>query len=113
MQLTWVGQVPVEDMRYFLPVLPPTAILTAYTLNKIKGKESRKNLFFVMLPLTLLIITGFIMAHYGINWQIHRRELGRIFEPYFIAFVTVILAYGLVYSRIVGMVIQRWKEKHL
>ena len=113
MQLTWVGQVPVEDMRYFLPVLPPTAILTAYALNKIKGKESRKNLLFVMLPLTLLIITGFLMAHYGINWQIHRRELGRIFEPYFIAFVTVILAYGVVYSRIVGMVLQRWKEKHL
>jgi hypothetical protein len=111
MQLTWVGQVPVEDMRYFLPVLPPAAILSAYTISKTaEGRENRKNMFFILLSLTLLIITGFLIAHYGINWQIHRRELGRIFNPPLIALVIVSIVYLLIYSETLSKIFTRRKS---
>ena len=76
-----VGQAPVEDKRYFLPVFPPAAILSAYTISKTAEGRDRKNMFFILLSLTSLIITGFLMTHYDINWQIRSRELGRIFNP--------------------------------
>jgi hypothetical protein len=97
MQMTWVGKVPVEDMRYFLPVLPPTAILSAYATNRIG-----KNKVFISALLALLIIIGFLMAHYGINWQIHRHELGWIFNPPSIAVVIATLTYLLIYAMVLS-----------
>jgi len=111
-QLTWVGQVPVEDMRYFLPVLPPTAILSAYAIGhnaKDLKNGSAKSLLFI--SLALLTITGFLMAHYGINWQIHRRELGPIFYPPLMAILFAISLYVLIYSKVLGKIVIEWKEK--
>ena len=112
MQMNWVGQVPVEDMRYFLPVLPPTAILSAYAIGQTaKSWENRKNRYFVLTLLSLIILTGFLMAHYGINWQIHRRELGPIFNPPMIAILFAALVCLLIYSKVLGKATKRRKEK--
>ena len=110
--MNWVGRVPVEDMRYFLPVLPPTAILSAYAIGQtVKSWENRKNRYFVIILLSLIILTGFIMAHYGINWQIHRRELGPIFSPPMIAILFAALVCLLIYSEVLCNTFRSWKER--
>ena len=91
MQLSWVGKVPMEDMRYFLPILPAAAILTASVINR----EDR----FTMIIIILFILTGFIMGYYSIYWQINRRILGPSFNPPVIALLILITIYLLVYSR--------------
>ena len=116
MQMSWVGQIPVEDMRYFLPVLPPTAILSAYAMCQIvKRWEARKNQYLVII-LSMIALTGFIMAHYGINWQLHRRQLGPIFTPPIIAILftalVYLLIYGeLIYSKALGNSFRCWKKR--
>ena len=81
MQLTWVGQVPVKDMRHLLSVLPPAVILLTYTISKTEEDMDRKNMFFIPIYLTLFIDTGFLMAYYDINWHINSRELEQVFNP--------------------------------
>jgi len=81
MQLTWVGQVPVKDMRHLLLVLPPAVILLTYTISKTEEDMDRKNMFFIPIYLTLFIDTGFLMVYYDINWHINSRELEQIFNP--------------------------------
>ncbi|HDM67288.1 MAG TPA: hypothetical protein ENG62_02745, partial [Thermoplasmatales archaeon] len=80
MQLSWVGKIPMEDMRYFLPVLPPAAILVADTLQD--GKPYMK-----ITIVSLFISTGILMSYHAINWQINRRLLGLVFNPPLLALV--------------------------
>lgn len=105
MQLKWVGKIPMEDMRYFLPVLPPTAILTSYTMitlfSKYNGSEYKSGYFFMFFLVALFILTGFIMAHYGITWQLNRRELGLIFSPPFLPLILLLIFYGSIYGKAV------------
>ena len=91
MQLSWVGKVPMEDMRYFLPILPAAAILTASVVNK----DNR----FAMIIIILFILAGFTMGYYSISWQISRRILGPSFNPPIITLLTLIMIYLLIYSR--------------
>lgn len=101
MQLTYVGQIPYEEMRYFLPVLPPAAILSAHAINHLQ-KWSGGHIFAIIL-LILLLIIGFMMAYCAIFWQLHRHELGRVFDPPSIAYVIAgsiyLLAYGKVFMK--------------
>ncbi|HDN50736.1 MAG TPA: hypothetical protein ENG06_03065 [Thermoplasmatales archaeon] len=100
-QMTWVGQIPYEDMRYFLPALPPAAILSAHALNHLR-REGRYDILTYIL-LVLLVGMGFLAAYCGIHWQIHRRELGPFFRPPLIAFIiaglTYVLVYGMAFKR--------------
>jgi hypothetical protein len=102
MQISWVGKLSVEDMRYFLPILPPTTILGAYAINKLINFENKKkhHKLLVIMPIILLILVGFLSAGYGINWLIHRRELGPSFEPPIIAIIAVFLAFIIIYFEI-------------
>ncbi|RLF41089.1 MAG: hypothetical protein DRN12_03930 [Thermoplasmata archaeon] len=91
MQLTWVGKAPMEDMRYFLPVLPAAAILTASIIDG----ENR----FTMVVISLFILVGFTMGYYGIYWQINRRILGPHFNPPLIVLLLLIPLYLMIYAR--------------
>jgi hypothetical protein len=109
MQMGWVGQVPVEDMRYFLPVLPPTAILSAhalcYSMDWTKDKtKHNKNKSLVLVSIVLLICVSFLMADYGISWQLHRSELGRFFNPPIVAIILILIVYFLMYILIIHRV---------
>jgi len=111
MQLNWVGQIPIEDMRYFLPVLPPTAILSAYAINEsTKNQANEKNRFFPIVLLGLLIIAGFLMGYCGIYSELHRDEPHLLLMTIGILFV--ILAYLLIYSKVLSNAFRIWKEKH-
>lgn len=109
MQLSWVGKVPIEDMRYFLPILPPTAILTAYVIKQFM-KKSKNHTFFIILITSLFLLIGFIMAGYGMNWQLHRRELGPIFQPPTIAILLIISLILLVYTNVIYLKIIEKKK---
>lgn len=104
MQLSWVGQVPVEDMRYFLPVLPPTAILSAYAINQTTKNWEDEPLLYMLLA--SLIAGGFLIGYYGINWEIYRHEP----RPPIIGVVLIILAYSLIYGRVMSDVFKKWKK---
>ena len=111
MQLSWVGQIPIEDMRYFLPVLPPTAILSAYAINEsTKNQANEKSKFFPFVLLGLLIIAGFLIGYCGIYSELHRNEPQLLLMSIGILFV--ILAYLLIYSKVLSNAFRIWKEKH-
>ncbi|HEC92248.1 MAG TPA: hypothetical protein ENI51_04525, partial [Candidatus Atribacteria bacterium] len=111
MQLSWVGQVPIEDIRYFLPVLPPTAILSAYAINEsTKNQANEKNRFFSIVLLGLLIIAGFLIGYCGIYSELHRNEPKPILMS--IGILLVILAYLLTSSKVLSNAFRNWKEKH-
>ncbi len=104
MQLTWVGHVPYEDMRYFLPILPPTAILSGFAINYIKNRNYEKIAF-----LFLFAILGFISSFFAINWQLHRREpSGMLWKnPPLYIFVIALILYFIPYY----LVIENWIKK--
>jgi len=105
MQLRWVGRVPIEDMRYYLPLLPPTAILAGYAFSRgmRSGQQTNGNGLkdrthdenepddghlptgldkkLMTISLLLILLLGFTMAQYGMHWQLNRRELGMMFRP--------------------------------
>jgi len=110
MQLSWVGQVPVEDMRYFLPVLPPTAILSAYAIKEsTKNRANEKNRFFPFVLLGLLIIAGFSIGYCGIDSELYRNEPKLLLMSIGILFI--ILAHLLIYSKVLSNAFKIWKEK--
>ena len=112
MQISWVGQVPIEDMRYFLPVLPPTAILSAYAINQsTKNWANRKNKFFLFVLLGLLIIAGFSIGYYGINLELYRNEAKLPLIGILFVILTYLLVYLLIYSKVLSNAFRRWKEK--
>jgi hypothetical protein len=96
-QLGSVGIPPYEEMRYFLPVLPPAAVLSAHAISHILNTLRRFERVFVYLQLALLTILGFSIAYSGIFWQLHRREIGMVFNPpiftYIIASVVILSLY--------------------
>jgi hypothetical protein len=98
-QLGGVGVPPYEEMRYFLPVLPPAAVLSAHAMNHILSHLKKRGVILVYLQLALLVILGFLIAYCGIFWQLHRREIGMVFNPpliaYLIAGMAVILSYSM------------------
>ena len=104
MQLSWVGHVPYEDMRYFLPVLPPTAILSGLALNCMKNRKYEKIVFF-----SLFASLGLIASFFAINWQLHRKGPSGVFwmhpSPYIFIIATA------VYALIYWLVISAWIEK--
>ncbi len=104
MQLTWVGHVPYEDMRYFLPILPPTAILSGFAVDYIKDRDYEKILFFI-----LFAIMGFIGSFFAINWQLHRRDPSGMFwrNPPLYLFIMAVIAYLWIY----WATIRAWFEK--
>ncbi len=106
MQLKWVGQIPFEDMRYFLPVLPPAAILSAYAIEHIH-KQNREKEFFTHILFALLTVLGFAMAYCGIYWQIHRHELGPMFIPPLSLFFVALFLYIMIYALFVSEMIKR------
>ncbi len=89
LQLGGVGIPPYEEMRYFLPVLPPAAVLSAHAISYILVhlKNRPRMSVFMHIQLVLLVILGFLMAYCGIFWQLHRREIGMVFNPPFIAYI--------------------------
>ncbi len=102
MQLSWVGRIPMEDMRYFLPVLPAAAILVAAIL------QDRKPYMKITI-VSLFISTGILMGYYTINWQINRRFLGPVFNPPLIALILLLLLYFLVYGEFLSRFIEKQK----
>ncbi len=99
MQIGWVGKLAVEDMRYFLPILPPTAILSAYAINKTieYERDNKYSKTLMIMPLILLIIAGFIIADYGIYWILHRQEMGPTFNPPIWAIIVICVAVIIIY----------------
>lgn len=104
MQLKWVGQVPFEDMRYFLPVLPPAAILSAYAMEHIP-MDKREKLTYILFA--LLTVIGFMAAYYGISWQIHRHEIGPMFRAPLPLFFVAMFAYFIIYAVFLWKMIKR------
>lgn len=107
MQLQWVGHVPYEDMRYFLPILPPTAILSGFAINYIKGRDYGKIAFYV-LSATL----GFAASFFAINWQLHRRDpSGALWRnPPLYLFAIALVLYLMVYYLVISSWIERRKN---
>ncbi len=104
MQLHWVGRVPYEDMRYFLPVLPPTAMLSGLAIEYMGGERKK------FLSLILLSSLGFMASFFAINWQLHRREPSGLMwkNPPLYLFALALTAYALLYF----FVLSRWiKER--
>ena len=104
MQLAWVGHVPYEDMRYFLPLLPPTAILSGFSLEYVKDRDYEKLIFFA-----LFAALGFIASFFAINWQLHRRASGGLLwkNPPFYVFIIAAAVYFIVYWLVIGI----WMKK--
>ena len=108
MQLTWVGHVPYEDMRYFLPILPPTAILSGFAINYM---IDRNNKSLTLISLLLLLLLGFVSSFFAINWQLHRREFSGIMwrNPPIYVFLIPLIAYIIIYWCIVADWIKKKK----
>ena len=104
MQLQWVGHVPYEDMRYFLPLLPPTAILSGFAIDYIRNRNYEKFFFY-----TLFMILGFIASFFAINWQLHRRGPTGMFWSHYplYLFIIAVISYICIYL----LVIWAWIEK--
>lgn len=104
MQLPWVGHVPYEDMRYFLPLLPPTAILSGVSLKFVKDRDYEKLIFFA-----LFAALGFVASFFAINWQLHRRESSGLLwkNPPIYAFIIALAVYFIIY----WLVISTWMRK--
>lgn len=73
MQMTWVGHM-YEDARYFLPVLPPTAILVSFSLDR--NFSFRRGMWPAVILIILLAKSGFFIADYCIRWQLSRLTQG-------------------------------------
>lgn len=93
LQLGTIGNPPYEEMRYFLPSLPPACLLSARVITYVWQKFSIP----AFLSFVCLIALGLISANSAIYWQLHRRIIGPVFDPpvvsYLIAFAAVICLY--------------------
>ncbi|MFQ5910087.1 MAG: hypothetical protein ACE5IJ_05120 [Thermoplasmata archaeon] len=99
MQLTWVGHI-YEDMRYFLPVLPPAAILVSLSLERNFLSNPRFQMY-GLIAMILIALSGLLVADYCINWQLTRLAggmRGMTFEPPalvgFLAASAIVTFYG-------------------
>jgi len=101
MQMSWVGHM-YEDMRYFLPALPPVAIVASRSIEK-NFLESQGKRLEALAIISLIFFSGYIMADYCINWQLRRLAGGfpMVFDPPFLAFITIISALSIFYSSII------------
>lgn len=104
MQLTWVGHI-YEDMRYFLPVLSPTAILVSFSLERNFLSDSRLRVC-ALIIVVLLAVSGLLVADYCISWQLARLTggmRGMSFDPpaavsLFAASAIIIFYGGVIYN---------------
>ena len=106
MQLSWVGHVPYEDMRYFLPVLPPTAMLTAVALTELKREISPT-------ILGILSFLGFASSYFAINWQLHRGERGGMLwsnPPLWLSILFLLIYTAVYFSLIIPWLDRKLKE---
>lgn len=69
----WVGQVPMEDMRYFLPAVPAVSVIVGYSIYSIFSNSSLR-VSIAILIISLLIIANLASAAWGINYQLEREK---------------------------------------
>jgi len=74
--MSWVGRVPLEDVRYFLPIVPPAAITVGFALYHILKDCSKRRFLTIAGLVSLLIIGNLMAADYAVSFQLDRIERG-------------------------------------